>query len=176
MRPVHGNFRDAVAPLPRHDQDLDIETEAVHSHTGKQILSGPRLEQLKAALRVLDAGISEPLHEKVEGSADQMSVQLGLHLDSAGRVRPRADCHVGAGVERPLQSLKLTDRRGTISIGKEDQTPERVHNSASDGVSLAVVGSEADDSKLGELFAKLPAYRGRAVSTSVVYQNHFERP
>lgn len=174
--PVHRNFCYAIASLPSHHQHLDIEAESVHPHSREQVLCHPGPKELETALRILDSAIGKRFHQEVEGTANQMPIELCVNPDAHGPKSPRPHGKISTQIKRAFQPLDLRNRGRPISVGEEHQAPDRIYDSGSDGIPFSMVRGQPDQSELMEFLGQPPTDGAGGITASVVYQDYLERP
>ena len=96
MSPADRHLRDAVAPVARQQQELDVEAEAVDLRARKEIMRHGRVEQLEAALCVVIPSHSEQLDELVKHPTDQPPVPADPNHPVLRGKKTRADRGVSA--------------------------------------------------------------------------------
>jgi hypothetical protein len=119
MTPADRNLKDLQPSARRQKKEFWIESEAVNRHLLEHRLNPATLEELEAALCVMDSqGQNHPDHDVENHSADFPSARLVL-LDQRPIHGPGTDDDVGLVLFRGRQELfELIDWSGQIRIGE----------------------------------------------------------
>ncbi len=121
--PVHRDFRDMIAPLPRDVEQFEIEAVAVDGGDAKEVLRDRPAEQLEAALCIGDSFEAAQPHDPIEQVTQERSVQAGLDriARQSGGKCARSDGQVRAGCQGLFEPGELLNRGRAIRVGKELQ-------------------------------------------------------
>src|SRR5579871_4543495 len=175
MRPTHRDFRDPhPEELSGEIENLHIEGEMIYLAAAENTFGGITREELKAALRVVDAGNSHQLDHLVEGASAKFA-QDGLSLDELGAFYVAgADGDVVPGIESREQFLDLFDRGGQVGIRKEEPGAAGAKDAISHRIAFPPVGLVGEEPHLrpagGDLLHNI---RG-AVRAAIVSHQYFE--
>src|SRR4051812_37083159 len=104
----------------RNIQDLDVKPEAVQGLAAKNLVSGGRLEQFKAALCVMKRQARDRPHRQIEKPADRFPKERLVYADQRAIERPRADRRLRTFLlDRVPKPVQFLDRRREIGIRQE---------------------------------------------------------
>src|ERR1017187_5054426 len=91
--PSHRDFHGSKPKLLGDEKDFDVEAEAIQLLAGEDFAAGAGLEELEAALRILEWKSGDQAHGSVENTADRFA-QPGLvhaHQRPVHRARSHGD-------------------------------------------------------------------------------------
>src|ERR1019366_5538508 len=120
VAPADGQLLDPVPQAPRNGQDLHVEHVAVDFLPAEQLLGHRVLEELEAALRVLNPReTNHRVHEPAESHRPDAPVERLRAFDDGGAA-PRPDRHVGARRQHGTKLIEIVDGYLVVGVGIAD--------------------------------------------------------
>ena len=151
---MQGNDLQCKTEAARQVQDFDVEAEAIDALTAEHGARGVGAERLEAALRILDAGHRQGLHDPVEHAPHEMPVDRFADAACAHTLT-RADDNRGALVDERDEARQVLHLPRQIRVSEDNDSALRGEHARPDGAAFApAVGaqqSQRRESKRGLL-------------------------
>src|ERR1035441_5580657 len=152
VAPTDGQLLDPVPQAPRDGQNFHVEHVAVDLLPAEQLLGHGVLEELEAALRVLDARESDHrVHEPAESHRPDAPVERLRAFDDGGAA-PRPDRHIGARRQHGTELIEIVDGYLVVGVGIADDGAGGDGHRLADAEPLAAprLGAGGEERRIGD--------------------------